>query len=591
LSKIKCGPRRIEARRRLDQGQSHGLREGLWSGQREQQMDTATSPAAFLTHEVFNQPPPLEGYNLFSSDRPLTDAVAREGAAWAGEDLAAYGARLGSPETLALGAVANRDTPRLHATDRYGRRSDWVEFHPAYHALMALQVAQGIHASPWSEPRRGAHVHRAAGLYMSGQVEAGTSCPLSMTYASIPVVRQAAAQIQAWLPAITSRRYDPAHRPVGEKTGALIGMGMTEKQGGSDVRSNTSRADPLGPSGPGEAYRIVGHKWFLSAPMCDAFLVLAQAPGGLSCFFMPRWTPDGELNALRFQRLKDKLGNRSNASSEVEFEGAFAWLVGEEGRGVPTIIEMANYTRLDNVTGSAGVQRQALAQAIHHTGSRTAFQKRLIDQPMMTNVLADMALETEAATALAFRLARAFDAQDDEAEGLLRRLVTPAAKFWVCKRGPILAAEALEVLGGNGYIEDSGMPRLYRELPVYSIWEGSGNVMGLDTARALHREPRCLDVLEAELRPALGADRRLDARIQGLLDWGRSRPAEGDLRRFCRALVVTLQAALLARHAPAYVSDAFIASRFGEEAGAFGQLPADLDLQAVVARASPDPDA
>ncbi|HWE45117.1 MAG TPA: isovaleryl-CoA dehydrogenase [Caulobacteraceae bacterium] len=540
-----------------------------------------------MTQQVLNQAPPLEGYNLFTSDRPLAEAVTRDGAAWAVENLTDYGATLGSPETLALGALANRETPRLHAFDRYGRRIDWVEFHPAYHALMTLQVAQGIHASPWSDPRPGAHVHRAAGLYMSGQVEAGTSCPISMTYAAIPVLRRAPAEIQAWLPKIQSRRYDPAHRPAAEKTGALIGMGMTEKQGGSDVRTNITRAMPEGIGGPGEAYRITGHKWFMSAPMCDAFLVLAQAPGGLSCFFMPRWTPDGELNALRLQRLKDKLGNRSNASSEVEFEGALAWMIGEEGRGVATILEMVGYTRLDNVVASAGVQRQALAQAVHHANYRTVFQKRLVDQPLMTNVLADMALETEAATALAFRLARAFDAQDDPAEGLLRRLATAAAKFWVCKRGPILAAEALEVLGGNGYVEDSGMPRLYRELPVYSIWEGSGNVVCLDVLRAIRREPAAIDALEAELTLARGADGRLDARIDDVLAAGRGELTESELRRFCRILTVTLQAALLARHAPDFVADGFIASRFDAGGGAFGLLPRGLDLDAIVARASP----
>ncbi len=515
------------------------------------------------------------------------EAVVREGAAWAEADLAGYGAKLGTRDVLELGAIANRDPPRLHAVDRYGRRIDWIEFHPAYHALMVMQVGQGIHASPWSEPRKGAQIHRAAGLYLSGQVEAGTSCPISMTHAAIPVLRRAAPHIHAWLPKLCSRHYDPAHRPISEKTGALIGMGMTEKQGGSDLRGNTTHAVPVAASGAGEPYVIVGHKWFLSAPMCDAFLVLAQAPGGLSCFFMPRWTPDGDLNALRFVRLKDKLGNRSNATGEVEFERALGWLVGDEGRGVPTIIEMANYTRLDNVLGSAGVQRQALAQAIHHANYRTAFQKRLIDQPLMTNVLADLALEVEAATALAFRLARAFDQPEDMSEALLRRLLTPAAKFWVCKRGPILVAEALEVLGGNGYVEDSGMPRLYREAPVYSIWEGSGNVMCLDVLRALVREPRGLDALEAEFAPARGDDRRLNRQIDMVLAAARRPPAELELRSLCRALAVTLQAALLTRHAPNFVSLAFMASRFGNDGGAFGQLPAGLETRAIVERASP----
>jgi putative acyl-CoA dehydrogenase len=536
--------------------------------------------------EASNQPPPLADYNLFASDVALTEAVAREGAAWAAEDLAAYGARLSAPEVLELGALANRHEPKLQPFDRYGDRIDWVEFHPAYHALMALQVAQGIHASPWSDPRPGAQVHRAAGLYMSGQVEAGTSCPISMTYAAAPVLARAPEPVRGWLPKLFSRQYDGAHRPVAEKTGALIGMGMTEKQGGSDVRTNTTCAEPIGRRGPGETYSLTGHKWFMSAPMCDAFLVLAQAEGGLSCFFLPRWTPDGALNALRFQRLKDKLGNRSNASSEVEFAGALGVLVGEEGRGVPTIIEMASYTRLDNVVASAGVQRQALAQALHHASWRTAFQKRLIDQPLMANVLADMALEVEAATALAFRLARAFDAQDDEAEGLLRRLVTPAAKFWVCKRGPILAAEALEVLGGNGYVEESGLPRLYRELPVYSIWEGSGNVMGLDVLRALRREPQALEPLRAELALARGADRRLDAACEAMVERAQGPLAEAELRRFCRDLILCLQASLLARHAPTAVAEGFIASRFGEPDGCFGLLPSAVETGPILARAA-----
>lgn len=537
-------------------------------------------------HEVFNQPPPLEGYDLFGSDAPLAEAVRREGADWALEDLAAYGRALGAPETLALGALANRDTPRLHAFDRFGHRVDRVEFHPAYHELMALQVGQGIHASPWADPRPGGHVHRAAGLYLSGQVEAGSSCPISMTYAAVPVLAAGPQELRDWLPKIFSRTYDPAHRPVGEKTGALIGMGMTEKQGGSDVRANTTAAQPLAAPGPGQPYRIAGHKWFMSAPMCDAFLILAQAPGGLSCFFLPRWTPDGELNGLRFQRLKDKLGNRSNASSEVEFDDATGWLVGEEGRGVATIIEMVGYTRLDNVVGSAGVQRQALVQALHHASHRTAFQRRLVDQPLMTAVLADLALEVEAATALAFRLARAFDGEDPR-EVLLRRLVTPAAKFWVCKRGPMLAAEALEVLGGNGYIEDSGLPRLYRELPVYSIWEGSGNIMCLDTLRALHREPESLDALVAEIDLAQGLDPRLDAFAARTLDAARGVRGEAALRRLCRDLVVTLQAGLLTRHAPDFVAEGFLTSRLADSGGAFGLLPDGLDLHAIVDRAWP----
>ncbi|MFZ5719176.1 MAG: isovaleryl-CoA dehydrogenase [Pseudomonadota bacterium] len=547
-------------------------------------MDADIGLPDFRTHEVSNQPPDLPAYDLFATDVALVEAVRREGAAWAEGDLSAYGRVLGAPATRALGEIANRDTPRLHTHDRIGRRADWIEFHPAYHELMRLQVAQGIHASPWSNPRPGAHVHRAAGLYMSGQVEAGTSCPISMTYAGAPVIAAAGEPVRDWLPKLYSRTYDPAHRPAAEKSGVLVGMGMTEKQGGSDVRANTTRAEPVGAGG---LYRIVGHKWFFSAPMCDAFLVLAQAPGGLTCFFLPRWTPDGELNALRFQRLKDKLGNRSNASSEVEFEAALGWRIGEEGRGVPTIIEMVGYTRLDNVLGSAGVQRQALVRALHHARHRTAFQRRLADQPLMANVLADLALEVEAATAIAFRLAGAFDRADDPREALLRRLVTPAAKFWVCKRGPIMAAEALEVLGGNGYVEESGMPRLYRELPVYSIWEGSGNVMALDVLRALRREPEAVDALASELDDARGGDVRLARMADGLLDRARQSLPEAGLRRFARDMVVTLQAALLVRHAPSAVAEAFLGSRLPNGSDAFGQLPDGVATDAILERAWP----
>ncbi|WP_183776030.1 isovaleryl-CoA dehydrogenase [Phenylobacterium haematophilum] len=539
------------------------------------------------THEVFNQAPPLEDYNLFLSDTPLMEAVVGEGAAWALDELNAYGETLGSAATLELGRLANREVPRLETHDRYGRRVDRVEFHPAYHTLMRLQVAEGLQASPWSDPRPGAHVRRGAGLYMSGQVEAGTSCPLSMTHAAIPLLANAGEALRAWLPKLYSRTYDPASRPLPEKAGALVGMGMTEKQGGSDLRANTTRAEPVGSRGPGNPYRIVGHKWFMSAPMCDAFLVLAHAPGGLSCFFMPRWTPDGDLNALHFQRLKDKLGNRSNASSEVEFQGALGWLIGDEGRGVSTIIEMVEFTRLDNVVGSAGVQRRALALALHHAQHRTAFQRRLVDQPLMTNVLADLALEVEASTALAFRLARAFDAATDPAEALLRRLLTPAAKFWVCKRGPMVAAEALEVLGGNGYVEDSGMPRLYRELPLYSLWEGAGNIMCLDVQRALQRSPEVLEALEAELAAVHGADSRLDREIDLVLDHARAAADETSLRRFSRDLAVVLQAALLVRHAPGFMVHAFLMSRLGPEAGAFGMLPAGCEFGAIIERAMP----
>jgi putative acyl-CoA dehydrogenase len=540
----------------------------------------------FQTHEVLNQPAPLEDYDLFTSDRALVEATCRDGAGWAAERLGAFGRVLGSPEIIEQGQLANRFPPTLRAYDRFGRRRDEVEFHPAWRRLMALAVAHGLHTGPWAEPAPGAHVARAAAFFMLGQVEAGVQCPMAMTYGAVPVVRRAPELAGEWLPRLYSRDYDPRFAPAAEKSGALMGMGMTEKQGGSDVRANATRAEPA----PGEdgVFRLMGHKWFFSAPMCDAFLVLAQAPGGLSCFFLPRWTPDGELNAIRIRRLKDKLGDRSNASSEVEFEGAWARLVGEEGRGVATILETATYTRLDCVVASAGLMRQALAQATHHASQRIAFQRRLIDQPLMTNVLADLALESEAATALAFRLARAFDAHDDPAETLLRRLLTPAAKYWVCKRVPPMVAEALEVLGGNGFVEEGPMPRLYRQAPLNSIWEGAGNLMALDALRALARAPETREVLAAELASARGGDARLDRWSAELLEALPSPPDEAGARRLCERLALAAQGALLVRFAPPAVADAFCASRLDGESGrAFGALPPGLDLAAIAERARP----
>jgi putative acyl-CoA dehydrogenase len=450
---------------------------------------------------------------------------------------------------------------------------------------MTLAVAQGLHTGPWADPRPGAHVARAAGFYMLGQVEAGVQCPMAMTYGAVPVLRQAPNLAAEWLPRLLSRQYDPGFRPAVEKRGALMGMGLTEKQGGSDLRSNTTRAEPAGEDG---VYRLVGHKWFFSAPMCDAFLVLAQAPKGLTCCFLPRWTPDGEQNAIRLRRLKDKLGNRANASSEAELENAVAWRVGEEGHGVATIIQMAVHTRLDCVLGSAGLMRQATAQALHHAAHRGAFGRKLVDQPLMANVLADLALEAEAATALAFRLARAFD-RADPAEAALARLITPAAKYWVCKRAPTLTGEALEVLGGNGYVEESLMPRLYREAPLNSIWEGSGNVMALDVLRGLGREPAAVEALTSELSAARGGDRRLDIYAGDTLQALAGHPAEAQARRICERISLSLQGALLVRFAPAAVADGFCASRLGSESGrAFGTLPDGVDVGAIIARATPD---
>jgi putative acyl-CoA dehydrogenase len=533
--------------------------------------------------EVQNQPPPLEPYNLFASDAVLREATQREGAGWAKSDLTALGATLGKPETVQLGFDANRFAPQLRTLDRYGHRLDEVEFHPAWHELLGLAVKAGLHSSPWADPKPGAHVARAAGTYMLGQIESGVYCPLAMTYGSVPTLRHAPAIAAEWLPRIFSRNYDRSFRPPRLKSAALVGMGMTENQGGSDLRTNTTRAEP---SGDG-SFRLYGHKWFMSAPMCDAFLVLAQSPKGLSCFLMPRWTPGDERNAIQILRLKDKLGNRSNASSEVEFHGAYAQLVGEEGRGIPTIIEMGNYTRLDCCIGSSGLMRQAVAQAIHYARHRVVFQKKLIDQPLMTNVLADLALESEAATVITMRLARAYD-ESDEAAQVIRRVVTPAAKFWICKRTPFVTYEAMEVLGGSGYIEESIMPRLYREAPVNSIWEGSGNIMCLDVLRAMERTPNATDVLRRELGD--GKDARLKTFTEQLdkrLAAARERNDESQARVLTRELVLAFQAALLIRHAPSAVADAFCASRLGAKGGsAFGLLPPGLDLGAIAGRAA-----
>jgi len=543
----------------------------------------------FATHEVTNQPSPLEDYNLFETDRALGDALAfncaPERLAPARTRLAALGRELGRRETIERADAANRHTPQLRAYDRHGRRRDEVEFHPAWHELMALSLRHGLHAGPWADPSPGAHVERAAGYLLYAEIENGTQCPTTMTYGAVPAIRADAALAREWLPKLFSRDYDPRFLPAADKRSVLVGMGMTEKQGGSDVRANSTRAEPDGAG----AWRIVGHKWFMSAPMCDAFLVLAQAPAGLSCFFMPRYCPDGTLNAIRILRLKDKLGNRSNASSEVEFEGAYATLLGEQGRGVPMILEMGVYTRLDCAIGSAGLMRQALAQALWHAGQRSAFGRTLREQPVMKSVLADLALESEAATALALRLARAYDRQDDPRERLLARVLTPAAKFWICKRGAHFAEEAMEALGGNGYVEESVLPRIYREMPVNSIWEGSGNVMCLDVLRALRKAPEVLEAVAAELDAAAGAGADYDrfrAALKGRL--ADAAAAEGAARGLAQDLALALQASLLARHAPGFVFAAFCASRLGGGfGGVFGALAPGADADALVERAMP----
>ncbi len=551
-------------------------------------MTAASNP--FSTHDVLNQSAPLRNYDLFTTNAALADAVAfnlpatRLGAATA--RLTAIGVELGTEATLALGDAANRHPPELKTHDRRGERRDEIEFHPAWHALMTLALKYGLHSAPWSDPAPGAHVERAAAYLLFSEVETGVLCPVTMTYGAVPALKADAGIASAWLPKLYSRDYDSRFVPVQHKRSALIGMGMTEKQGGSDVRANTTQALPVS---DGE-YSLIGHKWFFSAPMCDAFLVLAQAPGGLSCFFLPRFAADGTLNAIRIQRLKDKLGNRSNASSEVEFHEARATLLGEEGRGVQTILEMGVYTRLDCALGTAGLMRQALAQALWNAAQRSAFGKLLRDQPLMKNVLADLALESEAATALGLRLARAYDAQADSHDQALRRVLTPTAKFWVCKRGAHFAQEAMEAIGGNGYVEESVLPRIYREMPLNSIWEGAGNVMCLDVLRALRKQ----DVVEAtveELDTARGSHATYDRFCASLKNQiANADEFESAARRLTQDLALAVQASLLARHAPRFVFDSFVASRLGGDwTGAFGTLASNAPFDQLIERSMPAP--
>jgi putative acyl-CoA dehydrogenase len=540
------------------------------------------------TLDLLNQAPPLVGYDPLAQNRPLSEGLEREGGDFAREQIAPYGRRARTPEVLDWARLANENPPKLHTHDRYGSRIDEVEFHPAWHRLLELSIGAELHALPWLHEQPGAHVARATMFMLSP--EAGHGCPISMTYAVVPVLRRFPDLEDEWVPRLLSTAYDRRFIPADQKDGALCGMGMTEKQGGSDVRANVTMARPLNGGGPGEEYEVTGHKWFFSAPMCDVFLVLAQAEGGLSCFLMPRWTPDGERNRIHLQRLKDKLGNRSNASSEVEFDGAWARLVGEEGRGVPTIIEMVNHTRLDCVVGGAGGMRDAVEQAAHHAAHRSVFGRRLIEQPLMRNVLADLCVESEAATVTALRLARAFDnPDDDEGEELFKRLATGVTKYWVCKRAPAVAGEGLECLGGNGYVESSGMPRLFREMPLNSIWEGSGNVQCLDVLRALGRSPESLEAFYAELDEAAGADPRLDAHVAALRDELSSfDDAESRARRVVEHMATALQGSLLVRHSPPAVADAFCASRLAGDGGlAFGTLPAGCDFEAIVERHRP----
>jgi putative acyl-CoA dehydrogenase len=550
-------------------------------------VDTIDRPV-HVTHEVTNQPPPLAGYDVAAPDTALLDGIRREGAAWDETGLHALGERAGSAEAIAWGFEANRYAPELRTHDRFGNRIDEVAFHPSWHRLMEVAVSEGLHGAPWREPREGAHVARAARFYVWSQVESGHGCPISMTYAAVPVLRRRPDLAALFEPVLTSTAYDPELRPLREKRGALCGMAMTEKQGGSDVRANTTRAEPF----DGDTYALTGHKWFCSAPMSDAFLVLAQAPDGLTTFFLPRILPDGTRNAFRIQRLKDKLGNRSNASSEIELDGALALRIGDEGRGVATIIEMVNHTRLDCVIGSASLMRQGFAQAAHHARHRRAFGARLIDQPLMRNVLADLALESEAATTLMLRLARAIDrTAADPNEAAFARLAIALGKYWVCKRAPMHAAEAMECLGGNGYVEESIMPRLYRETPVNSIWEGSGNVNALDLLRAFAKQPHSLDAYLAEVALAGGADAHFDRALASLRDdlAGGAALVEAGARRTVERMALVLQGSLLIRHASGATADAFCASRLGGDWGAaFGTLSPRADLQKIVERSWPN---
>ena len=532
-----------------------------------------------------NQPPPLVDYNLFEADATLREALEREGAGWAHDWVSELGRLAGTEEAIAWGFQANSNPPQLHTHDRFGNRLDEVEFHPAWHRLMEVAIGHGLHALPWREPRAGAHAARAAGFYVWSQVEGGHGCPVSMTYAAVAALRTQPELASEWEPLMTTLDYDPGLRPHAGKRGVLFGMAMTEKQGGSDVRSNTTRATP----GQDGEYQLNGHKWFCSAPMCDAFLVLAQAPAGLSCFLLPRVLPDGSRNAFHIQRLKDKLGNRSNASSEIELDDATAWMVGEEGNGVRTIIEMVNHTRLDCVIGSASLMRQAVAQATHHTAHRSAFGRLLSEQPLMVNVLADMAVESEATTVLMMRLVGAFDRGADPAQSHFRRLALAVGKYWTCKRAIALVAEALECHGGNGYVEESIMPRLYREAPLNSIWEGSGNVNALDVLRAMDREPESVSAFMGEVEQARGSDPRLDRSIDQLKkELTNGAGAEAGARRLVERMAIVLEGSLLVRHGDPQVAEAFAASRLGGDWGhSFGTLPKGLHLASIVQRHRP----
>lgn len=545
--------------------------------------------AELATHEVTNQPPPLEDYNLYDADSGLKEALHRHGAGWAEERVRALGAELGTADAIEHGHLANEFPPELKTFDRYGHRVDEAVFHPSYHHMMEIGFRHGVPSIAWSADR-GGHVAHTAMHYMLYQVESGVCCPLTMTYAAMPALIQTPEATLQWRSGIVSRTYDGSSRPAPEKSGLTIGMAMTEKQGGSDVRANSTRAVAVGSGGPGGEYELTGHKWFCSAPMCDAFLTLAYTDEGLSCFLLPRWRPDGSRNSFQLMRLKDKLGNKSNASSEIEYHGAHAIMIGEKGRGVRTIIDMVMHTRLDCTTAPAALMRQAVMQAAHHVEHRMAFQKKLIQQPLMRNVIADLSLEQEAATAMSFAVAQAYDdGMTDPARAAFARIAVSIAKYWANKRVVPVVNEAMECFGGVGYVNETIMPRLYRESPLNGIWEGSGNVICLDVLRAMQREPEALQLFCRELLDAKGRDTRLDAAIEDVLaEFERLDGIETRARRIVEKLALTWQAALLTAHAPPAVGEAFIAGRLSGDRGlVFGTLPDGLDLQPLIDRAVP----
>ncbi len=538
------------------------------------------------THAVENQPPHLRDYDAFAEDVPLREAMDREGAGWALDRAQALGRQIGSADVIEHARLANAHPPKLHTHDRYGHREDRVELHPSWHAMMRLGIEHGLHSLPWSEQERG-HVGRAALYYLFNQGENGCACPITMTFAVVPALRHQPEVAELWEPRVLSNEYDERFIPAEQKRGAIMGMAMTEKQGGSDVRANSTRAEPLNGGGAGGEYLLTGHKWFCSSPQADAFLTLAHCDEGLSCFIVPRFTPDGEKNRFFIQRLKDKLGNRSNPSSEIEYDRTWARMVGEPGRGVPTIINMVHHTRLDCVIGSAGMMRLALVNALHHAKHRRAFGKRLIEQPLMQNVLADLCLEVEAAVALMMRLARAFDlAETVPEEAALARVLAPIAKYWVCKRNTPMVYEALECHGGNGYVEESPIARLFRDAPLNSIWEGSGNVICLDVLRALHRTPDAGEALVKLLERAKGHNRAFDEHVEtSIVQLRAGEGIELRARRLVEALALATQAALLVENAPTAVSDAFCASRLKRTGGlSFGTLPSETPFKAILGR-------